>query len=104
MVDAVLHFEGDRGHHFRIPRSVKNRFGPADEIGVYEMQGVGLAGVANPSALFLADRSERASGSVVFAGLEGSRPVLVEIQALVSPSPLGTPRRTVVGWDGTRYP
>ena len=102
MVDAVLHFEGDRGHHFRILRSVKNRFGPADEIGVYEMQGVGLAGVANPSALFLADRSERASGSVVFAGLEGSRPVLVEIQALVSPSPLGTPRRTVVGWDGTR--
>ena len=102
MVDAVLHFEGDRGHHFRILRSVKNRFGPADEIGVYEMQGVGLAGVANPSALFLADRSERASGSVVFAGLEGSRPVLVEIQALVSPSPLGTPRRTVVGWDGAR--
>ena len=102
MVDAVLHFEGDRGHHFRILRSVKNRFGPADEIGVYEMQGIGLSGVANPSALFLADRNERASGSVVFAGLEGSRPVLVEIQALVSPSPLGTPRRTVVGWDATR--
>ena len=102
MVDAVLHFEGDRSHHFRLLRSIKNRFGPADEIGVYEMQGAGLAGVANPSALFLADRSQRASGSVVFAGIEGTRPVLVEIQALVSPSPLGTPRRTVVGWDSTR--
>ena len=106
MVDAVLHFEGERGHPFRILRAIKNRFGPADEIGVYEMAGDGLAAVTNPSALFLGQRGEGGgpapSGTAVFAGIEGSRPVLVEIQALVNPSPLGTLRRTVVGWDTGR--
>jgi len=102
MVDTVLYFEGDRGHQFRILRSVKNRFGATDEIGVFEMTQLGLAEVANPSALFLADRSGDVSGSAVFAGIEGTRPVLVEVQALVAPSPLGTPRRAVVGWDTAR--
>ena len=102
MVDTVLNFEGDRSHHFRILRAVKNRFGAADEIGVFEMTGQGLAEVPNPSALFLSDRGAAASGTSVFAGVEGSRPVLVEIQALVAPSPLGTPRRAVVGWDQAR--
>jgi len=102
MVDTVLYFEGERGHQFRILRAVKNRYGPADEIGVFEMTGQGLAEVANPSALFLGDRTETASGSVVFAGIEGTRPVLVELQALVAPSSLGTPRRAVVGWDSNR--
>ncbi|SEN77934.1 DNA repair protein RadA/Sms [Pseudorhodobacter antarcticus] len=102
MVDTVLYFEGERGHHFRILRAVKNRFGPAAEIGVFEMTGDGLAQVTNPSALFLSDRDKPAPGSAVFAGIEGTRPVLTEIQALVSPSPLGTPRRTVVGLDAGR--
>lgn len=102
MVDTVLYFEGERGHQFRILRAVKNRFGPSDEIGVFEMTGGGLAEVANPSALFLSERGQAAPGSVVFAGIEGTRPVLTEIQALVAPSPLGTPRRTVVGLDGGR--
>ena len=103
MVDAVLYFEGERGHQFRILRAVKNRFGPSDEIGVFEMTDAGLAEVANPSALFLGERGgARVSGSAVFAGIEGSRPLLVEIQALVAPSSLGTPRRAVVGWDGGR--
>ena len=102
MVDTVLYFEGERGHQFRILRAVKNRFGPADEIGVFEMTGQGLAEVTNPSALFLGERAEAASGSVVFAGIEGTRPVLVEIQALVAPSPPGTPRRAVVGLDSNR--
>jgi DNA repair protein RadA/Sms len=102
MVDTVLYFEGERGHQFRILRAVKNRFGPADEIGVFEMTGRGLAEVTNPSALFLGDRVEATSGSVVFAGIEGTRPLLVELQALVAPSSLGTPRRTVVGWDQNR--
>jgi len=102
MVDTVLYFEGERGHQFRILRSVKNRFGPADEIGVFEMTGGGLSEVPNPSALFLSDRNERAPGSVVFAGIEGTRPVLVEVQALVAPSSLSQPRRAVVGWDGGR--
>ena len=104
MVDCVLYFEGERGHQFRILRAVKNRYGPTDEIGVFEMSDAGLMEVTNPSALFLANRGGGAdiSGSAVFAGLEGSRPVLVEIQALVAPSPPGTPRRTVVGWDGNR--
>ena len=102
MVDTVLYFEGERGHQFRILRSVKNRFGPADEIGVFEMTGAGLAEVPNPSALFLSDRNTRAPGSVVFAGIEGTRPVLVEVQALVAPSSLSQPRRAVVGWDGGR--
>lgn len=102
MVDTVLYFEGERGHQFRILRAVKNRFGPADEIGVFEMTGGGLAQVLNPSALFLSDRGQPSPGSAVFAGIEGTRPVLTEIQALVAPSPLGTPRRTVVGLDSGR--
>lgn len=102
MVDTVLYFEGERGHQFRILRSVKNRFGPADEIGVFEMTGDGLAEVTNPSALFLSERGTPAPGSVVFAGIEGTRPVLCEIQALVAPTPHSQPRRSVVGWDGGR--
>lgn len=102
MVDTVLYFEGDRGHQFRILRGVKNRFGPTDEIGVFEMAGQGLVEVDNPSALFLSERSEDVPGSAVFAGLEGSRPVLVEIQALVAPTAYSTPRRAVVGWDSNR--
>lgn len=102
MVDTVLYFEGERGHQFRILRAVKNRFGPADEIGVFEMTDRGLQEVSNPSALFLSDRDDQAAGAAVFAGIEGSRPVLVEIQALVAPSSLGTPRRAVVGWDSGR--
>lgn len=102
MVDTVLYFEGERGHQFRILRAVKNRFGPADEIGVFEMTGKGLVEVKNPSALFLSERGDPAPGSVVFAGIEGSRPMLCEFQALVAPSPHAQPRRTVVGWDGSR--
>ncbi|HEY9550486.1 MAG TPA: magnesium chelatase domain-containing protein, partial [Kiloniellaceae bacterium] len=102
MVDTVLTFEGDRGHHFRILRAVKNRFGPTDEIGVFEMTDEGLQEVANPSALFLAERRGNIAGAAVFAGLEGTRPLLVEIQALVSSSPQATPRRAVVGWDSGR--
>ncbi|MFT3689034.1 DNA repair protein RadA [Paenirhodobacter sp.] len=102
MVDTVLYFEGERGHQFRILRAVKNRFGPASEIGVFEMTGAGLAEVANPSALFLSERGEPAPGSAVFAGIEGTRPVLTEIQALVAPSTLASPRRTVVGLDSGR--
>ena len=122
MVDTVLYFEGERGHRFRILRAVKNRFGATDEIGVFEMSDRGLVEVPNPSALFLGGRqgagSEPAtpegddapdapgagqlSGSAVFAGIEGTRPVLVEVQALVAPALLGTPRWAVVGWDGTR--
>ena len=102
MVDTVLYFEGERGHQFRILRAVKNRFGPADEIGVFEMTGKGLAEVTNPSALFLSERGQPSPGSVVFAGIEGTRPLLVELQALVSPSPHSQPRRSVVGWDGSR--
>ncbi|TBN41153.1 DNA repair protein RadA [Paracoccus subflavus] len=102
MVDTVLYFEGERGHQFRILRSVKNRFGPADEIGVFEMTGVGLAEVANPSALFLSERGQPVPGSAVFAGIEGTRPVLTEVQALVAPSTLASPRRTVVGLDSGR--
>ena len=126
MVDTVLYFEGERGHQFRILRAVKNRFGATDEIGVFEMSDRGLVEVPNPSALFLAGRpaaaqqaiglveidveenegvgssSDRTNGSAVFAGMEGTRPVLVEVQALLAPAVLGTPRRAVVGWDGTR--
>lgn len=102
MVDAVLYFEGDASHTFRILRGVKNRYGATDEIGVFEMTQLGLREVANPSALFLDQRDTSAAGSAVFAGMEGTRPVLVEIQALVAPSPLGTPRRAVVGWDSAR--
>ena len=102
MVDAVLTFEGERGHHFRILRAAKNRYGATDEIGVFEMTDAGLAEVPNPSAFFLAERRGRVAGSAVFAGLEGTRPVLVEIQALVASSALATPRRAVVGWDPNR--
>nr|WP_325249572.1 DNA repair protein RadA [Amylibacter sp.] len=102
MVDTVLYFEGERGHQFRILRAVKNRFGPADEIGVFQMTGSGLEEVTNPSALFLSDREKPAPGSVVFAGIEGTRPLLVEIQALVAQSALANARRTVVGWDSGR--
>ena len=102
LVDAVLYFEGERGHHFRVLRAVKNRFGPTDEIGVFEMTGRGLAEVANPSALFLGDRSSSSPGTAVFAGLEGTRPLLVEIQALIAPAGYGTARRAVVGWDSGR--
>ena len=102
MVDAVLYFEGDTSHMFRVLRGVKNRYGATDEIGVFEMSEMGLREVANPSALFLDERDVKATGSAVFAGLEGTRPLLIEIQALVAPSPLGTPRRAVVGWDSGR--
>jgi len=102
MVDAVLYFEGDRSHQFRILRGVKNRFGATDEIGVFEMEGAGLAEVENPSALFLAQRQVDVPGSAVLAGLEGTRPVLVEVQALVAPAPYGSPRRAVIGWDTQR--
>ncbi len=102
MVDTVLYFEGDRGHQFRILRSVKNRFGATDEIGVFAMTEIGLTEVTNPSALFLAERRGNVSGSCVFGGIEGTRPMLVEIQALVAPSTLSSPRRAVVGWDQNR--
>lgn len=102
MVDTVLYFEGERGHQFRILRSVKNRFGPSGEIGVFEMTGAGLAEVTNPSALFLSERGQPIAGSAVFAGIEGTRPVLTEVQALVAPSTLASPRRTVVGLDSGR--
>jgi DNA repair protein RadA/Sms len=102
MVDAVLYFEGDRGHQFRILRGVKNRYGPTDEIGVFEMTEFGLAEVPNPSALFLAERRGNIAGSAVFAGLEGTRPVLVEVQALLSPNAGGSPRRSVIGWESGR--
>ncbi|MEM0946840.1 MAG: DNA repair protein RadA [Pseudomonadota bacterium] len=102
MVDTVLYFEGERGHQFRILRAVKNRFGPADEIGVFEMTGTGLGEVQNPSALFLGERETPAPGAIVFAGIEGTRPVLCEIQALVAPSPHSQPRRSTVGLDSGR--
>jgi len=102
MVDAVLYFEGEGAHNYRILRTVKNRFGPTDEIGVFEMSGEGLREVSNPSELFLGERNEASPGAAVFAGMEGTRPVLVEIQALVVQSTLGTPRRAVVGWDNSR--
>jgi DNA repair protein RadA/Sms len=102
MVDTVLYFEGDRGHTYRILRAVKNRFGATDEIGVFEMVSDGLREIANPSELFLGDRQASSPGAAVFAGIEGTRPLLVEIQALVAPSSLGTPRRAVVGWDSSR--
>src|SRR5215216_875263 len=102
MVDAVLSFEGEGSHQFRILRAVKNRFGPTDEIGVFEMTGAGLREVANPSELFLSERELGSPGTAVFAGIEGTRPLLVEIQALAAPTSLGTPRRAVVGWDQSR--
>ncbi len=102
MVDAVLSFEGEGSHQFRILRAIKNRFGPTDEIGVFEMTGTGLREVPNPSELFLSERDLGSPGTAVFAGIEGTRPLLVEIQALVAPTTLGTPRRAVVGWDPNR--
>jgi DNA repair protein RadA/Sms len=102
MVDTVLYFEGQRGHPFRILRAVKNRFGSTDEIGAFEMRSGGLAEITNPSALFLAERASGASGAVVAASFEGSRPLLVEVQALVSPTAYGTPRRTAIGVDSGR--
>jgi len=102
LVDAVIYFEGERGMPFRILRAVKNRFGPTDEIGVFEMVEQGLVETPNPSALFLGGAGDRPSGAAVFAGVEGSRPVLVEIQALAAPTAYGTPRRAIVGWDSAR--
>jgi DNA repair protein RadA/Sms len=102
MVDTVLYFEGEKDLHFRILRSIKNRFGAANEIGVFEMNEIGLSEVSNPSELFLTSYERETSGSIVFAGVEGTRPILVEIQALVSPSFIPTPRRAVVGWDTNR--
>jgi DNA repair protein RadA/Sms len=102
MVDAVFYFEGERGHQFRILRSVKNRFGPTDEIGVFEMGEAGLAPAADPSALFLGGGDEKTPGRAVFAAMEGSRPVLAEVQALVGPEAAGSPRRSIVGWDSAR--
>ncbi len=102
MVDTVLYFEGDRGHQFRILRAVKNRFGPTDEIGVFEMVEKGLEEVSNPSALFLSQNQENIPGNSVFAGMEGTRPILVEVQGLAASTAYGTPRRSVVGWDNNR--
>lgn len=102
MVDTVLYFEGESHNQYRILRSVKNRFGGVNEIGVFEMTNIGLKEVTNPSALFLMQRDNNVSGSAVFAGIEGSRPLLVEVQALIAPTHLPTPRRSVVGWDNNR--
>ena len=102
MVDTVLYFEGDSGQVFRVLRTVKNRFGSTNEIGVFEMKESGLAEVDNPSALFLAERPVNVPGSVVMPSIEGTRPILVEVQALVSPSSLGTARRTAIGADPQR--
>lgn len=102
MVDTVLYFEGDPGHAYRILRAVKNRYGSTNEIGVFEMQELGLREVNNPSELFLAERPEACAGSVVVPALEGTRPILVELQALVSPSSFGTPQRTAIGFDHKR--
>ncbi len=102
MVDAVFYFEGERGHQFRILRAVKNRFGPTDEIGIFEMHALGLTPAKEPSALFLSAEAEAGGGTAVFAAMEGSRPVLAEVQALVAKSPFGTPRRSVIGYDSGR--
>ncbi len=102
MVDTVLYFEGNGGHAYRIIRAMKNRYGPTNEIGIFEMHDDGLREVANPSAFFLAERPEHASGSVVVPSMEGTRPILIEIQALVSPTGFGTPRRTAIGVDHHR--
>ena len=102
MVDTVLYFEGDRNHIFRILRAVKNRFGSTNEIGVFEMKDKGLDEVANPSAVFLSERPAGAAGSVVTASMEGTRPILVELQALASATNFGTPRRTILGLDANR--
>jgi len=102
MVDTVLYFEGDSSHAYRIIRAIKNRFGPTNEIGVFEMRSNGLNEVANPSAFFLTERPEGAPGSVVVPSIEGTRPILIEIQALVNPTNFGMPRRTTIGVDHNR--
>jgi DNA repair protein RadA/Sms len=102
IVDTVLYFEGDRGHPYRILRTVKNRFGSTNEIGVFQMTDSGLSEIENPSELFLSERPPGAAGSVVTASMEGTRPVLVEVQALVSPTNFGVPRRTSIGLDFQR--
>ncbi len=102
MVDTVLYFEGDSGHAYRVIRSMKNRFGPTNEIGVFEMRDDGLKEVLNPSSFFLSERSEDVTGSVVVPSMEGTRPILVEIQALASPTAFGMPRRTAIGVDHNR--
>lgn len=102
MVDTVLYFEGDSGHSYRIIRGIKNRYGPTNEIGVFEMRDNGLCEVSNPSEFFLAERPEGAAGSVVVPSIEGTRPILVEIQSLVSPTNLSMPRRTAIGVDHNR--
>lgn len=102
MVDTVLYFEGDKDYQFRILRSIKNRFGAANEIGIFEMRDFGLQEISNPSELFLSSRDDLVSGSAVFGGIEGTRPLLAEIQALLSPSYMASPRRAVVGWDQNR--
>jgi DNA repair protein RadA/Sms len=102
MVDTVLHFEGDKNHFYRLLRCVKNRFGPAQEVGVFEMKGDGLQEVPNPSALFMSDIESPVSGSAITCVMEGSRPILAEVQALVSPSSFGTPQRTASGFDQKR--
>ncbi|UOQ44645.1 DNA repair protein RadA [Halobacillus salinarum] len=104
MVDAVLYFEGERHHTFRILRSVKNRFGSTHEMGIFEMKEKGLEEVLNPSEIFLEERSQGAAGSIVVASMEGTRPVLVEIQALISPTAFGNPRRMATGLDHNRVP
>src|SRR5690625_2388755 len=104
MVDAVLYFEGERHHTYRILRGVKNRFGSTNEMGIFEMKEEGLREVMNPSEIFLEERSQGASGSTVVASMEGTRPVLVEIQALISPSSFGNPRRMATGIDSNRVP
>lgn len=102
MVDAVLYFEGENGNSFRIVRAVKNRFGAAGEIGVFEMSDAGLSEVMNPSSLFLSDRNSDVSGVSVFAGMEGTRPILIEVQALIVPTFMASPRRSAIGWDNNR--
>ena len=102
LVDTVLYFEGGKDHPYRILRAIKNRFGSTNEIGVFEMMDVGLKEVKNPSEIFLSERPENASGSVVTPSIEGTRPILVEIQALVSPCSFGLPRRTTIGLDNNR--
>lgn len=102
MVDTVLYFEGDKDYQFRIIRSIKNRFGAANEIGVFDMGDSGLMEIKNPSELFLSSRQDTVSGSVVFGGIEGTRPLLAEVQALIAPSFMPMPRRSVVGWDVNR--
>jgi DNA repair protein RadA/Sms len=102
MVDTVLYFEGDSGHAFRVIRGIKNRFGPTHEIGVFEMRDTGLMEVSNPSAFFLSERPEGAAGSVVVPSMEGTRPILIEVQSLVSPTSFGMPRRTAIGVDYNR--